>query len=195
MTLRYDIDDSLTLRQVQPRYAAEVYALIDANREHLLRWLSWPTLCNSVADSEAYAQQTLADFEARKQLSMHVVENEKIIGGIGWTDWKQGPEMGAEYASADIGYWLAADATGRGVMTRRVRRLLDAAFEEFDLHRITIRCEIGNTASAAIPRRLHFTHEGTLRHVCCYADRWVDHDLFSMLADQWEVKRPSHPET
>lgn len=186
MSLTLPVDESLILRQVEPRYAAETFAVIDRNREHLSRWMAWPALTKTVADSEAYAQRTLDEFENRKQLALHVVENDKIIGGTGWTDWQEGDIQGAQYASADIGYWLAADATGRGVMTRCVRRLLDAAFGEFALHRITIRCEVGNAASSAIPRRLGFHFEGTLRHVCRYADRWIDHELYAMLAEDWE---------
>lgn len=185
------VDESLTLRLVEPHLAREAFAVIDRNRQHIARWMSWPSQSNSPADVEAWIAKTLAEFAQRKELAMFVLDNGRIIGATGWNGWTQGPVAGAEFASADIGYWLAKDATGRGVMTRCVAKLLDVAFDEYALHRITIRCEPGNDASSGIAKRLGFTLEGIMRHVCRYADRWIDHELYSMLADEWAERKAS----
>lgn len=187
MSLILQVDDNLHLRLAEPHLAAEAFAVIDRNREHIARWMSWPSGTKTAEDVEAYARRTLAEFAERKQLSMWVYENGKLVGGAGWTDWNEQNLSGAQFASADIGYWLSEDATGRGIMTRCVRALLDLAFREYSLHRITIRCEVGNAGSSGIPKRLGFKKEGVMRHACRYADRWVDHELYAMLADEWSV--------
>ena len=88
-------------------------------------------------------------------------------------------------ASADIGYWLIEDAQGRGIMTRVAHALVDYAFNDHGLHRLTIRAEPDNRRSWGVAERLGFRHEGTFRHVCRWNDRWVDHKLYAMLADDW----------
>jgi ribosomal-protein-serine acetyltransferase len=184
MSFVLEVDDELSLRLVEPHHAEELYSVVDANRDHLARWLPWSRHTQSPDDTRKFAEQSLHGYTERKLLSLSVLERGWIVGGTGWTDWKQGSERGAEFASADIGYWLARDAQGKGIMTRCVRALIDYAFHERNLFRLTIRCEPSNARSCAVPKRLGFTLEGTLRHVCRWDGRWVDHDLYAMLADE-----------
>lgn len=185
MSLLIQVDEELSLRLLEPQHSAEVFPVVDANRVHLGRWLPWVEHTHSAADVARFAQQALQDFAQRKQLALSVLRQGQIVGGVGWTQWNQQALWGAQFASADIGYWLAQDATGQGVMTRCVRRMLALGFDEHGLHRLTIRCEPDNTASAGVPRRLGFTQEGTLRHICRWGERWVDHQLYALLAEDW----------
>lgn len=185
MSFLIRVDDELDLRLIEPEHAQAVFDVVDTNREHVGRWMSWVELTHSVEDTHKYAERALRDFAERKRLALSILERGRIVGGTGWTDWKQGDDIGVTFGSVDIGYWLAADATGRGIMTRCVKRLLDLAFDTYGLHRVTIRCEPDNERSGAVPRRLGFINEGTMRHICKWNDRWVDHDLYAMLAEDW----------
>lgn len=60
----------------------------------------------------------------------------------------------------EIGYWLAARATGRGIATAAARLLTDAAFRSPDVERVEMRVEPGNLKSAAVPQRLGFVDAG-----------------------------------
>jgi ribosomal-protein-serine acetyltransferase len=71
-------------------------------------------------------------------------------------------------------------------MTLVCRALVSEAFSRYALHRVEIRCATGNVKSAAIPQRLGFTEEGTLRQAEWLFDHWVDLRLFSMLAQDWK---------
>jgi ribosomal-protein-serine acetyltransferase len=62
-----------------------------------------------------------------------------------------------------IGYWLAEDYQGRGIMTDCVRMLVDFCFNELDLNRVYITCGFGNKKSRAIPELLGFVQEGILQ--------------------------------
>jgi ribosomal-protein-serine acetyltransferase len=53
------------------------------------------------------------------------------------------------------------------------------------LNRVEIHCAAGNTKSAAIPRRLGFTLEGTIREGQFLNGRYHDTLLFSMLKREW----------
>jgi ribosomal-protein-serine acetyltransferase len=86
-----------------------------------------------------------------------------------------------------IGYWLAEDQQGNGVMTRACRALVSYGFDTLQLHRVEIRCATGNERSCAIPKRLGFEHEGILREAEWLYDHYVDLHLFSILAQQWTM--------
>jgi ribosomal-protein-serine acetyltransferase len=62
-----------------------------------------------------------------------------------------------------LGYWLGEAWQGRGLMTASCQALIDHGFSALNLNRIAIGCATGNVRSRAIPQRLGFVHEGTLR--------------------------------
>ena len=67
--------------------------------------------------------------------------------------------------SAEIGYWMAPDARGRGLLTEAARAVLDWGFarDGGKQERIEWRAVAGNTASARAARTLGFRYEGLLR--------------------------------
>jgi ribosomal-protein-serine acetyltransferase len=62
-----------------------------------------------------------------------------------------------------IGYWLCASFAGKGVITKVVQQLLEYGFVENNLKKIEIRCAEKNYKSRAVPERLGFNYEATLR--------------------------------
>ena len=70
-------------------------------------------------------------------------------------------------------------------MTAAVSALVRYGFYTLKLNRVEIRAGIRNRRSRAIPERLGFRHEGTLRQAERLADRHVDHAVYGMLAGEW----------
>jgi RimJ/RimL family protein N-acetyltransferase len=62
--------------------------------------------------------------------------------------------------TAEIMYWLAADARGRGAATLAVRALCAWAFATLGLERVTLRTHAGNVASQGVARRAGFRQRG-----------------------------------
>ncbi|WP_342770185.1 GNAT family protein [Oceanobacillus chungangensis] len=85
-----------------------------------------------------------------------------------------------------IGYWLAKDYQGKGIMSRVARALTEYAFHELDLNRVEIRAAYENLRSRAIPKRLGFVEEGKIRQAEWLYDHYVDHVIYGMLASDWE---------
>lgn len=94
--------------------------------------------------------------------------------------------------NAMIGYWIAGDYQGKGIMTRACTALISYAFETLRLHRIDIRCATGNAKSCAIPRRLGFSYEGILREAKWLYDHFVDLNVYSMLDREWRERQRSY---
>lgn len=64
-----------------------------------------------------------------------------------------------------------------------MQELIKVGKEYYNLQRIDIRCATNNTKSRAIPERLGFTHEGTLRRAEKVYDQWYDHEVYALLLD------------
>jgi ribosomal-protein-serine acetyltransferase len=103
-----------------------------------------------------------------------------VIGYVG-VSW--------QHRSTNIGYWLGEEYEGRGTMTAAVAALVDHALSIWDLNRVEIRAAAGNGASRAIPERLGFREEGTLRKAEFVDGRYHDSVVYSMLADEWGSAR------
>jgi RimJ/RimL family protein N-acetyltransferase len=73
--------------------------------------------------------------------------------------------------TAEIGFWLAPEARGQGLMSEAVSLAIDYAFAAggaegrsgLGLERLVWRAFVGNAASAAVARRAGFRYEGTRR--------------------------------
>ena len=83
--------------------------------------------------------------------------------------------------SAELGYWLAEDYWGRGVMTRAVRYICREAFREFDIVRIFAEPFENNAASRAVLEKAGFTREGTMRAGVCKNGRVQSYCMYSLL--------------
>lgn len=178
----FKVDDQISLRLLEPRHADALFALTNANREHLRQWLPWLDTVASVTDTSNFIETT------RKQF----VANDGFIAGI----WYQGELAGVVgHNSIDwlnrigrLGYWLGAGLQGRGIMTKSCRALVTHAFAELQLNRVDIRCAAGNSRSRAIPERLGFRQEGVIRQAEWLYDRFVDHVVYGMLASEWQSR-------
>jgi ribosomal-protein-serine acetyltransferase len=177
--LRLIVDEELELRLLEERHAAELFSLVEKHREHLRTWQPWPDRTRTVDDILAFIRTALAQFAANRGPTAGLWSNQALCGVASYhpIDW--------ENRSAALGYWLAADHQGRGLVTRAVRALVTHAFTELGLNRVEIRCAVGNRKSRAIPLRLGFGEEGVVREAQWLNGRFVDHVIYGMLARDW----------
>ena len=99
------------------------------------------------------------------------------------------------FQSAYLGYVIAPEHRGRGLMTEALQLALRHAFRTLRLHRIEANVEPGNEASLALVRRAGFTREGFSRRYLKIRGRWRDHERWALLAEEWrpvrQARRPS----
>ena len=89
---------------------------------------------------------------------------------------------------AEVGYWLAAGARGRGVATRAVSLLSRWALRDLGLARLALTTDAANGASQAVARRAGFTREGVLRSYEDRDGRRPDIVVFSLLPADLDVR-------
>lgn len=163
------------LRDLEPWHADELADFFRGSGAGLYEWLPWQHL----EDPEAtrpfltrFAEGRAAD--TRRLFGLWV--EDRLVGGTLF------PSFNAGSGTAEIGVFLAEDVRGQGIVTRAVEAMVDWAFAERGLRRLEWRCEPVNARSRAIPQRLGFTHEGTLREVFTVREGWHDLEVWSLLS-------------
>lgn len=87
-----------------------------------------------------------------------------------------------------LGYWVAREATGRGVATAAVGHALGIAFGELGLHRVQAETLLHNHASRRVLERHGFQRCGMAPQYLKIAGRWQDHELWQLLAPRSFVR-------
>ena len=104
------------------------------------------------------------------------------VGGVGVRFFDR-----LDAGSAEVGYWVAEEARGRGVATAATRLASAWAFESHpDLARLQLRADVENPASNRVAEKAGFTREGVLRASRYNArlGRRVDFAMWSVLRDE-----------
>ena len=159
--------DRIFLRRWRPDDAVALHPVLDANVAHLEPWIPWAVAAPApVAGLRSRLAGYADDFDAARAWLYGIFarggEREELLGGAGIYPRDATRRVPAAAADrAELGYWLRADATGRGYATEAARALMDAALALPFAARIEIRCDPRNDASAAVPRRLGFRHAAT----------------------------------
>lgn len=172
------LSKGVDLRLLEESDAGELHALIGANRAYLARWLPWAGH-QTPADTEQFIRRTQEQLTTNNGFQAAVVCDEQIAGVAGYhsINW--------DHRLTSIGYWLSENRQGKGTMTTAVRALVDHALATWGLNRVEIRAADDNRSSRAIPERLGFREEGTLRRAERIGDRYVDTVVYAMLANEW----------
>jgi RimJ/RimL family protein N-acetyltransferase len=106
----------------------------------------------------------------------------ELVGCCGVDDW-------TNEDVAQFGYWIAAEARGRGYATRAVVLLTRWLFE-LGAARVFLTIVAGNEDSVAVARRAGFVYEGTMRSHGVWQGRRCDVMWFAALPLEWPVRNP-----
>jgi ribosomal-protein-serine acetyltransferase len=176
-------DGDLELSPWEVDMADAMTEVIVANREHLMRFLSWPTPDYNRDAAMAFIHQAQRQYADEGILALGIWERGVLVGGIGMntTVWRT--------RSTALGYWLAASAQGRGIMTRAVRSVVDELLGPRGFERVVIAAQPENRASCAVAERLGFRREGVARHAFRHGDRFIDWAVYAMLSEEWRNAR------
>lgn len=167
----------LLVRCYNPSDAPLLAESVTENIEHLRPWMPW---VHSEPEPMEEKVARLKWFRGNFDLGQNYVygifnpEDTKLLGGTGLH-----PRLGTE--ELEIGYWIHKDHINQGLVTESTAALIKVAFELICVHRIEIHCDPANVASAAVPRKLGFIHEGTLRAKTRFLDGWSDSMVWGLL--------------
>ena len=179
----YRIDSARTvIRCWQPQDAPLLQAAITASLEHLRPWMPWVE--SEPEDLEVKIARLrrfrgLFDLGQDFIYGIFTLDEAQVIGGTGLHT-----RVGGD--AREIGYWIHQDFLSQGIATEVSAALTRVAFEVDRVQRVEIHCDPGNVRSAAVPRKLGFTHEATLRRRTPFLDETPrDRMIWSLLADEY----------
>ncbi len=169
------VTDQIELRLPKLAFAEELYDIIDRQRLHLRPWLSWVDKTHSVDHIREFIRSTKSFNTGGQKLTTFIFKNNEIAGSIALV------KINKLHKIAEIGYWLREDFQGNGIITQSSQRLINYTFNTMEINRVEIRIARPNLKSLAIPKKLGFTHEGTLRQAHFIHGQYFDLELFSLL--------------
>jgi ribosomal-protein-serine acetyltransferase len=175
--VRIQLSDELALRALTEADVDEVHALVEGNREHLAGWMPWAA-GQQREGTENYLRAAEQKRERGEALDFAIVLDGRIAGCAGFPAIDPYARMGI------IGYWLATEHEGRGLVTRAVSALIDHGFNELGLHRVQISAATDNLRSRAVPERLGFTQEGVLREAELVGSEYQDLAVYGLLSTE-----------
>lgn len=175
--------ERLVIRCFDPADAALRKEAVDTSLEHLTalggrRWKEEPLEAHL-----AHARRCRGNFDLDQDQVFAVLDRaeRRLLGEVGLL-------TRAGLGARELGYWIRAEDTQKGLTTEAVRAVVRVAFDVLGVERLDIRCGVDNAASAAVARKAGFVLEGTLRHRKNHADETPSDDLaFSMLRSDFEA--------
>lgn len=173
---------SPTLRLALPREedAPALFSLVQQERTHLSRHLAWPETVRCEADTLATVRANRRAYAAGESAVYLLWQQERLSGVLSLNS--------ISGSVGEIGYWLAAALTGRGVMSRAVQALMTWYLEDGRLDTFILRCGVQNRPSNRVAQRLGFSFYQRQAQAEKVGERWVDHNVY-----HWRAGRNTLP--
>lgn len=156
---------------------AEAFAsLVQQNVEHICEYLPALAGLSSVAAAKAHLLAAVEHASTCEIFEWHVFVDGALCGGIRLKD------IDAVDRKAKIGYFIARQFSGKGIVTSAVRTVLAFCFAQLNFNRIELRCAAGNEPSKRVAERLGFLREGVLRQEEYLNGVFVDQHVYGLLS-------------
>lgn len=105
-----------------------------------------------------------------------IAADNKVVGSIGV--FRQG---NIHRQTAELGYYVAEEYWGRGIMTEAVKQICEYVFRISDILRIYAEPFAYNIASCRVLEKAGFQYEGTLRSNAVKNGKVIDMKMYSLL--------------
>lgn len=86
--------------------------------------------------------------------------------------------------TAELGYYVAEEYWGKGIMTEAVKQICEYIFSESDIIRIYAEPFAYNKASCRVLEKAGFQYEGTLRSNAVKNSKVIDMKMYSLLKEE-----------
>jgi ribosomal-protein-alanine N-acetyltransferase len=173
----------LVVRLAQPGMQAAMAAFLSDNfAGHLDRWS--PPVAPEFFTEDFWAERlpvAVEDYRADRaaRFVMQLADaplGGPIVGSCNYTNIVRGA-----FHACHLGYQVARDQEGRGLMAEALRAANSFVFDHMRLHRIMANFRPENERSRQLLRRLGFVEEGFARDYLYIDGAWRDHVLTSLV--------------
>jgi len=155
--------------------APRLAALLTENREFLAPWDALRPESYFTLGGQTEVVSSVLEEHDQGRAEPHVILDDagEVVGRITLNSIVRGA-----FQSCSVGYWVAAEAGGRGLATGAVAALVRLAFDQLDLHRVEAGTLLHNVRSQRVLENNGFTRFGVAPAYLNIAGRWQDHALY-----------------
>lgn len=178
-------NNNFQLREIEISDANDIFNIIQNDREYLREWLPFIDLTKKIEDSEAFIRLVKSKKTEHNEVYV-ILYNKKIAGLISYKG------LDNLNHKVELGYWIAKDQQGKGLVTYACQLLIKNAFDHMGMNRVQIKVGVNNHKSVAIPKRLNFTFEGIERDGEFLNGRYIDLEIYSLLKRDWIKNKAGH---
>ncbi|HZW99153.1 MAG TPA: GNAT family protein [Trueperaceae bacterium] len=175
------LDDDLAVRLSERHHAESIYRLVERDRSHLTRWVPWTAEATKESVRQLVAEE-LERFGSGDGWRGELCYEGRPIGLLWLHDW------GGAGGSTEVGYLIAKDHEGKGLVTRALKGLMRHFFEDRGVGRVAIGLDARNDRSLAVVRRLGFRPEAVLRRLIIVDGEPTDLSMFGLLREEYEAR-------
>ncbi|HIK19097.1 MAG TPA: GNAT family N-acetyltransferase [Leptolyngbyaceae cyanobacterium M33_DOE_097] len=176
----------LIVRCWHPSDAPLLSTAISQSLEHLQTWMPWAHRePKSLQQRIDWLREVRGEFDLNQNFLYGIFDltEERVLGATGLHT-----RIGKD--AFEIGYWVHADHINQGIASEAASALTRVAFEVHQAARVEIHCDPQNFRSAAVPRKLGFVHEATLRQRVEDQDgRKRDSMIWSLFATAYQASK------
>jgi len=115
-----------------------------------------------------------------------ICDDEEPLGLISLFESQYGPDGTDRSRSVELAYWLHPEYHEQGYGSDAAARMVQYAFEDWNMRRVSARLGSFNEASVSLLESLGFTHEGTLRQAAWDQGEYYDMLCYGLLREEWE---------
>lgn len=126
-------------------------------------------------DGEEYISAMLSSDE-KETFAFAITADNKVIGSIGVFR-----QENIHRQTAELGYYIAEEYWGKGIMTEAVKQICEYVFDKSDIIRIYAEPFAYNTPSCRVLEKAGFQYEGTLRSNAVKNGKVIDMKMYSYL--------------
>lgn len=177
--------DRLSVVHMAAGHAAPLLDFLLSNQSHLAPWdPPHPAGSDSLGYWESQcerAEEEFGDGLVARWLLFERDDAARVIGRINYTQIARGP-----FQSCMLGYAIAAQLQGRGLMHEGLAVTITYAFDVLRLHRIQANYVPGNIRSGRLLQRLGFRKEGLAANYLYINGAWRDHVLTALINPRFD---------
>lgn len=163
----------VTLIKRNHHYDDQIWKAINNNREFLKQYLGWVDYVKTLDHVIISTEEFLRSWENNEKNAYIIADSstKELLGCIDLHDIHLKNQIAA------IGYWIREDKTGNGLVSEAVGLLENETFKN-QIHRLEIRCDEDNRASANVALRCNYSYEATLKENMVMNDSYRNQEIY-----------------
>ncbi|WP_148278816.1 GNAT family N-acetyltransferase [Bdellovibrio bacteriovorus] len=152
----------ISVRKQDARHAKIVFEKVQAQKERLQEFLSWPVQINSLKDQTNFSQKADMLWAAGQAYHFQIFKDEEFAGAISIHS------LNYLARSFEFGYWVDSESEGKGLVKESLQILM-MAMADRGWKQVKIRTTHRNIRSQKVAEKIGMTPDSQTEHFKTYS--------------------------